>query len=103
VNLLIRAVNVVASLLGHPIHWDTETVGCNPSLSSIPVTLQRSFADALAELSSWLFSAEHQEEFLVVFLDEQMDIYTWVRQLNTPETQCLMMSFGGLSMPERCV
>ncbi|EIE27018.1 hypothetical protein COCSUDRAFT_83577 [Coccomyxa subellipsoidea C-169] len=76
-NVLIRAVNVVASLLGHPIHWDTETVGCNPSLSSIPVTMQRSFADALAELSTWLALPENKEEFLVVFLDDQMDLQTW--------------------------
>ncbi|CAL8466894.1 g6430 [Coccomyxa elongata] len=76
-NVLIRAVNVVASLLGHPIHWDTETVGCDPSLSSIPVTMQRSFADALAELSAWLSLPENKDEFLVVFLDDQMDILTW--------------------------
>ncbi len=80
-NVLIRAVNVVASLLGHPIHWDTETVGCNPSLSSIPVTMQRSFADALAELSTWLALPENKEEFLVVFLDDQMDLQTWVCHL----------------------
>ncbi len=78
-NVLIRAVNVVASLLGHPIHWDTETVGCDPSLSSIPVTMQRSFADALAELSAWLSLPANKDEFLVVFLDDQMDILTWVR------------------------
>lgn len=79
--MLIRAVNVVASLLGHPIHWDTETVGCNPSLSSIPVTMQRSFADALAELSTWLALPENKDEFIVVFLDDQMDLQQWVWHL----------------------
>ena len=32
-NVLVKAVNLVATLLGHPIHWDTETVGCFFSLT----------------------------------------------------------------------
>lgn len=80
-NVLVKAVNLVASLLGHPIHWDTETVGCNPSLSSIPVTVQRSLADALAELAAWLAVPGNEEEFLLVFLDDQPDIKSWVRGL----------------------
>ena len=47
IDVLISAVNLVAKLLGHPIHWDSETIGCNPSLSSIPVAEQRTFASAL--------------------------------------------------------
>ncbi len=53
-------------------------VGCDPSLSSIPVLAQRSFADALAELAAWLAQAQNQDEFLLVFLDDQPDIKTWV-------------------------
>ena len=79
-NLLVRAINVVASLLGHPIHWDTETVGCEPSLSSLPVFDQRPFAEALAELAAWLGAPGNEREFLVVFLDDQRDIATWVGQ-----------------------
>ena len=76
--MLVKAVNLVATLLGHPIHWDTETVGCEPSLSSIDVTAQRSFADALAELAAWLVLPGNEQEFLLVFLDDQPDIKDWV-------------------------
>ena len=78
-NVLVRAVNLVASLLGHPIHWDTETVGCDPSLSSLPVGDQRRFSDALAELAAWLGAPGNEREFLLVFLDDQPDIKAWVR------------------------
>ena len=82
--MLVKAVNLVATLLGHPIHWDTETVGCDPSLSSIPVAAQRSFAGALAELAAWLARAGNEEEFLLVFLDDQPDIQAWVGSLLVP-------------------
>ena len=78
-NALVKAVNLVATLLGHPINWDTETVGCEPSLSSIPVAAQRRFAGALAELAAWLAQPGREEEFLLVFLDDQPDIQAWVR------------------------
>lgn len=29
-NVLVKAVNLVATLLGHPVHWDTETVCSTP-------------------------------------------------------------------------
>ena len=29
-NVLVKAVNLVATLLGHPVHWDTETVRRTP-------------------------------------------------------------------------
>ena len=80
-NLLIRAVNVVAKLLGHPIHWDTETVGCNPSLSSIPVREQRSLADALSEIAAWLARPTAAHDLVIIFLDDQPDIQTWVCHL----------------------
>ena len=53
-------------------------VGCDPSLSSIPVLAQRSFADALAELAAWLARPTNQDDFLLVFLDDQPDIKDWV-------------------------
>ena len=46
-NKLIDALNFVAKLLHRPIHWDTETLGCVPSLSSIPSMEQRLLVDAL--------------------------------------------------------
>lgn len=82
---LVTALNVVAKLLGHPIHWDTETVGCNPSMSSIPVTEQRSFVDALREIRSWMDLPEHAHEFLVLYLDDQIDLSLWVRPALGPQ------------------
>ncbi|KAK9810142.1 hypothetical protein WJX72_005510 [[Myrmecia] bisecta] len=76
-DALIQAVNIVAKLLGHPIHWDTETVGCNPSLSSIPVDEQRSVADALQEVADWLAQPANKDELMVLFFDDQQDLYDW--------------------------
>ena len=46
-NRLVDAINLVARLMRSPIRWDTETVGCVPSLSSIPAMEQRLLTDAL--------------------------------------------------------
>lgn len=62
----------------HPIHWDTETIGCNPSLSSIAVLDQRTFKDALQEIAVWLARPENADEFLVLYLDDQPDLLEWV-------------------------
>ena len=75
---LVTALNVVAKLMGHPIQWDTETVGCNPSMSSIPVTEQRSFAGALSEIKAWLDLPQNADEFLILYLDDQIDLSLWV-------------------------
>lgn len=58
---------------------DTETVGCDPSLSSIPVRDQRSFADALAEVAAWLAAPGRGREVLLIYLDDQPDLLDWVR------------------------
>ena len=78
IDLLIDAVNIVAKLLGHPIHWDSETIGCNPSLSSIPVKEQRTFLSALEEIAAWQAQPGNEQEFLVLYLDDQADLGTWV-------------------------
>lgn len=78
-NRLIDAVNVVAKLLGHSIRWDTETFGCTPSLSSIPAGDQRRFLDALQEVGHWVHDPVNADEFVVLFLDNQLDLQTWVR------------------------
>lgn len=36
------------------IRWDTETLGCIPSLSSIPALEQRLLVDSLAEIKAWM-------------------------------------------------
>lgn len=46
-NKLIDAINFVAKLLHKRICWDTETLGCVPSLSSIPSMDQRLLTEAL--------------------------------------------------------
>ncbi len=50
-NDLVAAMNVVAKLLEHPIRWDSETVGCQPSLSSIATTDQRCAPSAMHNMS----------------------------------------------------
>ena len=77
-DVLIQSINVVAKLLGHPIQWDTETVGCDPSLSSIPVLEQRLLHDALAEVWAWLDAPENAGEFLIIYFDDQIDLQAWV-------------------------
>ncbi len=81
-DVLIQTINVVAKLLGHPIQWDTETVGCDPSLSSIPVLEQRLLQDALSEVRAWLDTPENAQEFLVIYFDDQIDLQAWVRPLS---------------------
>ena len=46
-NKLIDAINFVARLLHRHIRWDTEPLGCVPSLSSIPSQEQRLLTDAM--------------------------------------------------------
>ena len=54
-------------------------MGCDPSLSSIPVRDQRSFAGALAEVAAWLAEPQRSREVLLVYLDDQPDLLDWVR------------------------
>jgi uncharacterized protein YqkB len=52
--------------------WDTETIGCNPSLSSIPASEQRSLESAFDEILQWMKLPENQNDFLSIFFDDQM-------------------------------
>jgi hypothetical protein len=61
------------------VRWDTETLGCSPSLSSIPTKDQRLFSDAVGEIADWLRQPENRDEFLVLFLDDERDLEAWVR------------------------
>ena len=76
---LVTAFNVLAKLLHHPIRWDSETIGCEPSLSSIPAAEQRTLLTALQEVAHWLALPQNKDEFLIVFFDDQMDLAAWVR------------------------
>ena len=75
---LVTALNVLAKLLHHPIQWDSETIGCQPSLSSIPAAEQRTLLTAMQELADWLAVPQNEQEFLIVFFDDQMDLAAWV-------------------------
>ena len=75
---LITAFNVLAKLLHHNIRWDSETIGCEPSLSSIPAAEQRTLLTAMQELANWLAMPQNEKEFLIVFFDDQMDLASWV-------------------------
>ncbi|KAG7375234.1 hypothetical protein PHYPSEUDO_002391 [Phytophthora pseudosyringae] len=74
---LVEVFNEIAKMLGTGIEWDSETIGCKPSLSSIPSNEQRPLKEALAELSTWLHAPEHKDEFLMVFFDDETDLMKW--------------------------
>jgi hypothetical protein len=76
-DTLVNAVNVVAKLLHHDIRWDSETIGCEPSLSSIPCLEQRTLKSALLEIADWLNLPGNRDEFLVIFFDDQKDLLAW--------------------------
>ncbi|KAH7488410.1 hypothetical protein PRIC2_007046 [Phytophthora ramorum] len=74
---MIDVFNEIAKMLGTGIEWDSETIGCKPSLSSIPSKEQRPLKEALSELSTWLHAPEHADEFLMVFFDDETDLMKW--------------------------
>jgi hypothetical protein len=79
VDAFFEFLNHLAALFGHRVRWDTETLGCSPSLSSIPAGQQRLVASALAEVGAWLQAPENADEFLVVYFDDEHDLREWVR------------------------
>ncbi|EEY63994.1 uncharacterized protein PITG_02506 [Phytophthora infestans T30-4] len=74
---MIEVFNEIAKLLGTGIEWDSETIGCKPSLSSIPSKEQRPLKEALKELATWLHAPEHKDEFLMVFFDDETNLMKW--------------------------
>nr|AIG55694.1 secreted protein [Thraustotheca clavata] len=70
-------INAVAKLLGMEIQWDSETVGCKPSLSSIPAHQQRPVVHALEEVAAWVHAPENQGEFLLIYFDDQSNLLKW--------------------------
>jgi len=79
-GIMVRDLCVKANADAWRAHRDTETVGCDPSLSSIPVRDQRSLAAALAEVAAWLAAPDRGREFLLVYLDDQPDLLAWARR-----------------------
>ena len=76
-NTLVKALNTIAKLIGHHIRWDTETMGCDPSLSSIPALLQRPLKEALQEVADWMADPANEDELVVLFFDDQPDLSKW--------------------------
>ncbi|CAH0480989.1 unnamed protein product [Peronospora belbahrii] len=74
---MIEVFNEIAKILGTGIEWDSETIGCKPSLSSIPTKEQRPLKEALSELATWLHAPEHSDEFLMVFFDDDTNLMKW--------------------------
>lgn len=78
-NKFVKVLNVAAKVLGYDIRWDTETVGCDPSLSSIPAQDQRTLIDALKEIREWMEVESNKDQFLIVYFDDEPDLKPWVR------------------------
>ncbi|RHY86214.1 hypothetical protein DYB35_010589 [Aphanomyces astaci] len=74
---LISWFNKVAKRLGIEIEWDSETVGCSPSLSSIPAHSQRPVQAALDEIAAWLHQPENAHEFLLIYFDDEANLLKW--------------------------
>jgi hypothetical protein len=70
---LIDALNKIAKLLGTGIEWDSSTIGCKPSLSSIPADEQRVLTDALKEIADWLARPGKSSVAAICFVGELMD------------------------------
>jgi len=77
VDNFLHAIEEFEALFGNVTWWDMETIGCDPSLSSIPVNEQRSLASAFEEILTWVQQPQNSQEFLVIFFDDQPDLLWW--------------------------
>lgn len=73
----VSVINRVARALGSDIQWDSETIGCKPSMSSIPADQQRHLNDALKEVAAWLHNDANKDEFLMLFIDDETNLFRW--------------------------
>ncbi|OQR86213.1 hypothetical protein ACHHYP_10849 [Achlya hypogyna] len=73
----VAGINAIAKLLGMEIQWDSETVGCKPSLSSIPAHQQRPALLALQEIASWVHAPANDGEFVLIYFDDQANLLKW--------------------------
>lgn len=76
-------MNKIAKLFGSKIQWDSQTIGCKPSMSSIPASEQRHVESAIEEIADWIHRRENQDEFVILFFDDQSNLGKWhkVQQL----------------------
>jgi len=77
---------------------DTETIGCDPSLSSIPVGEQRSLDSALQEVADWMAAPGNEAEFVTLFFDDQSDLGDWVGALTSFQAALDRLMCPGLSI-----
>ncbi|EQC37528.1 hypothetical protein SDRG_05130 [Saprolegnia diclina VS20] len=73
----VSGINAIAKLLGMEIQWDSETVGCKPSLSSIPAHQQRPALHALQEIADWVHAPGNAGEFVLIYFDDQINLLKW--------------------------
>lgn len=80
-------VKLASKVLGIPIDWDTETIGCF-GVASGPGPRERTFADGLADIAAGIRA--HPGFFYFVYLDLEPDLESWgkvgdlVREATTP-------------------
>lgn len=83
---MVRDLNAVLDALGlGELKWDTETVGCDPSLSGLPAKDQRSAESAVEEIAEWIYNASAAttgngsapDAFVTLFLDDNGDLVRW--------------------------
>eukprot|EP01091_Cochliopodium_minus_P013586 TRINITY_DN4406_c0_g1_i1.p1 TRINITY_DN4406_c0_g1~~TRINITY_DN4406_c0_g1_i1.p1 ORF type:complete len:489 (-),score=87.88 TRINITY_DN4406_c0_g1_i1:22-1488(-) len=78
VNDFLKLVDWIEKEFKLPVlHWDTNTIGCDPSASSIPAHKQRSLESGFIEITNWINLPENKNEFVLFFFDDQMDLERW--------------------------
>jgi len=77
IDLIVRFLNKLAKQVGWSIRWDTSTIGCVPSLSSLPASEQRTLEDSFQEIKIWLDKSENQNEFMILYLDDLPNLLEW--------------------------
>lgn len=100
---LVNDLNEALEALGlGELKWDTETVGCNPSLSAIPAKDQRTALSALQEVVAWLRAPNNTDTFVTLFLDDQGDLVKWdkVPQLEQLFADGVVFDAGELLTPD---
>lgn len=80
----VVAIESVAKTYGVDINWDMATVGCEPSLSAIPVKDQRRFDSAVSEVADWVTA--HPNEFVILYLDNNEDLDDWHKVTSLVQT-----------------
>mmetsp|Transcript_8051 Transcript_8051/g.25247 ORF Transcript_8051/g.25247 Transcript_8051/m.25247 type:complete len:523 (+) Transcript_8051:2-1570(+) len=75
--VLNKLVKELSAILGVPIDWDSETLGCFGVPDELPGPHEWHMPQALVEIRTWLERAENADEVLVIMLDDQEDLLEW--------------------------